>query len=65
MEKYITSDKIGQFVQALYESGKFSYIQIDSNQISVKKESGEYIFIKIFDKTSWDDLVKEVIREEA
>lgn len=63
MEKYITSDKIGQFVQALYESGKFSYIQVEGKQISVRKEDGDYIFIQVFNKMSFDELVKGVTEE--
>lgn len=64
MVKYITSDKVGQFVQALYESGKFYNIQVDGNQVAVNKAPGaDYLFIQIVQKNSYEQLLKDVIEE--
>lgn len=66
MEKYITSDKVGQFVQALWESGKFSNIQVDDMQVSaIKKDGHSYTFIRIVPKNSYERLLKDIIEEEA
>ena len=64
MAKYITSDKVGQFVQALYESGKFYNIQVDDKQVAVSKTpGGDYLFIQIVQKNSYEQLLKDVIEE--
>lgn len=64
MKKYITSDKVGQFVQALYESGKIDYIQVQGEQVSVKA-NGEYTFVEILQEKSYEDLVSEFTAEKA
>lgn len=64
MKKYITSDKVGQFVQALWESGKFYSIQVDDKQVAVSKDPvADYIFITIVQKNSYEQLLKDVIEE--
>lgn len=66
MEKYITSDKVGQFVQDLYESGKFYNIQVDDERVAVCKAAGDnYLFIPIVQKNSYERLLKDIIGEEA
>lgn len=64
MAKYITSDKVGQLVQALYESGKFYNIQVDEKQVAVSKAPGaDYLFIQIVQKNSYEQLLKDIIEE--
>ena len=64
MAKYITSDRVGQFVQALYESGKFYSIQVDDKHVAVSKAPGaDYLFIQIVQKNSYEQLLKDVIEE--
>ena len=65
MEKYITSDKVGQFVQALFESGRFYNIQVDGEKVAVTKGPGmDYLFIQIVQKNSYEQLLKDIINEE-
>lgn len=57
MEKYyITCDKVGEFMQKMYEKG----IQVDadpkSKQIVVHKTEGGYEWIKVFEKGSFEEL---------
>lgn len=64
MKKYITSDKVGEFVQALHTNG-FKYVSVEPEQVSVRHGDGSYTFIEIFQKGSYDDLVRSVIDTEA
>ena len=63
MKKYITSDKVGEFIQALHEHG-FKYVSVEPEQVAVKHDDGSYTFIEIFPKSSYDDLVQSVINTE-
>jgi hypothetical protein len=63
MKKYITSDKVGEFVQALHEHG-IKYVSVESERIAVRHGDGSYIFIEIFQKGSYEDLVQSVINTE-
>lgn len=63
MKKYITSDKVGEFVQTLHEHG-FKYVAVEPNQIAVRHGDESYTFIEIFQKRSFDDLVQSVINTE-
>lgn len=63
MKKYITSDKVGEFVQTLHENG-FKYIAVESERVSVKHDDGSYTFIEIFQKGSYEALVQSVINTE-
>jgi hypothetical protein len=63
MKKYITSDKVGEFVQALHEHG-FKYVSVEPEQVAVRHDDGSYTFIEIFQKGSYDDLVQSVINTE-
>lgn len=59
MEKYITSDKVGEFVQTLHQSG-VALVSVDPHEISVRLSNKDFIFIKIYQKGSHDDLVRYV-----
>ena len=64
MKKYITSDKVGEFVQALHTNG-FKYVSVEPEQIAVRHDDGSYTFIQIFQKNSFENLVKSVIDTES
>lgn len=64
MKKYITSDKVGDLIQALHEHG-FKYVSVEQEQVAVRHVDGSYTFIEIFQKRSYDDLVQSVIDTEA
>ena len=63
MKKYITSDKVGEFVQALHTNG-FKYVAVEPEQISVRHDDGSYTFIQVFQKNSFENLVQSVINTE-
>lgn len=66
MKKYITSDKVGQFCQVMWNKGL--YVSVDGNTISVKLASGEYQFIEILRESNFIDVVNsfnEVNDEEC
>lgn len=57
MEKYyITCDKVGEFIQRMYEKG----ITVEANparkQLCVTKPEGGYEWIRVFDKGSFEEL---------
>lgn len=55
MKKYITSDKVGQFCQVMWNKG-LEFI-VDDKTVSVKSPNGHYEFITILAETSFIDLV--------
>lgn len=57
MEKnYITSDKIGEFVQRMYEKGIKAEANPEKMEICVTLGAGRYEWIKIFTKSSFEEL---------
>ena len=63
MKNYITSDKIGEFVQSMYNAG-FENVIISPMHISVKHTDGSYTFIDIYDKLSYEALLNVVFDKE-
>lgn len=53
---YITADKVGEFIQRMYEKG----IRVDAEpgnaQLAVHKPNGGYEWIKVFSKGSFEEL---------
>lgn len=64
MKKYITSDKVGEFVHTLHQNG-FKYVSVEPEQVAVRHGDGSYTFIEILQKNSFENLVKSVIDTEA
>jgi hypothetical protein len=57
MEKYyITSDKIGEFVQRMYDKGIKVTSEPQDRQVVVHKPEGGYEWIKVFSKGSFEEL---------
>lgn len=64
MEKfYITSDKIGEFIQRMYEAGIRVDSEPESNRLCLHKPEGGYEWIKVFKKSSFDELCEAFIKE--
>lgn len=63
MKKYITSDKVGEFCQAMSNAG--IYVAVDKENVSIHHCDGSYTFIGIYQKNSFDNLVSEVLSTEA
>lgn len=63
MKKYITSDKVGEFCQAMSNAGV--PVSIDNSNISVCHCDGSCTFIGIYQKSNFENLVSEVLGTEA
>lgn len=57
MEKYITSDKVGQFCQVMWNKGYLIISRPDQGYISVETATGEYEQVHILQETSFIDVV--------
>ena len=65
MEKYyITSDKIGEFIQKMYDKGIRVDAEPDNSQLCVHQSTGVYKWIKVFNKGSFEELCKAFDSEE-
>ena len=58
MNVYITSDKIGEFISIMYEKGIKVEADPMGEQLCVTKPNGGYEWIKIYRKSSFDELCK-------
>lgn len=57
MEKYyITADKVGEFIAAMFAKGIKAEADPKSYQIIVSKPNGGYEWIKVFRKGSFEEL---------
>lgn len=63
MKKYITSDKVGEFCQAMSNAG--ICVSVDKETLSVRHCDCSYTFIDIYQKNSFENLVNEVLSTEA
>ena len=63
MKNYITSDKVGEFVQSMFNAG-FENLVISPDNVSVKHTDGSYTHITVFRKCSYEDLVNRVLDKE-
>lgn len=63
MKKYITSDKVGEFCQAMSNAG--IYVAVDKENLSIRHCDGSYTFIEIYQKNSFENLISEVLSTEA
>ena len=63
MKKYITSDKVGEFCQAMSNAG--IYVAVDKENLSIRHCDGSYTFIDIYKKNSFENLISEVLSTEA
>ena len=65
MKHYITSDKIGEFVSAMYEKG----IRVDADpsreELAVQLPSKEYRWVKVFHKTSFEEMCEDIVNETS
>lgn len=62
MRHYITSDKVGEFVQSMFAAGQ--HVQVDGDSISVRHSDHSYTFVEIFQKGSMEKLVSDILEKE-
>lgn len=57
MEKYyITSDKVGEFIQRMYDKGIRVDAEPQDGRLAVHMPNGGYEWIKVFSKSSFEEL---------
>lgn len=63
MKKYITSDKVGEFCQAMSNLG--IPVGVEGDTISVRHSDGSYTFLEVFKKDSFENLLNSIIATES
>lgn len=63
MSNYITSDKVGEFCQAMFNAGLLPMVNKD--YISVQLSDKSCLHVDIYTKISFGALVKGIIAEDA
>ena len=63
MKNYVTSDKVGEFIQCMYDAG--IHASVDGDQIAVHMCDGSYVFIDIYRKRAFQDLRDTIIAKNA
>ena len=57
MEKYyITSDKVGEFIQRMYDKGIRVDAEAKDSRLAIHMPNGGYEWIKVFEKGSFEEL---------
>ena len=66
MEKYyITSDKVGEFIQRMYEKGIRVDAEPKDTRLALHKPEGGYEWIKVFKKSSFEELCEAFLPKES
>ena len=63
MEKYITSDKVGELVAALHNAG-IQYVAVEPDQISIRHADNSFSWVKVYKKTGFEDMVRSITEDE-
>lgn len=62
MEKYITKDKIADFVMEMWDAGIRVDIEPEKNQLCVHSKSGyNYVWLPVYESASYEELVDSFI----
>jgi hypothetical protein len=61
MEKYITKDKVADFVMKLWDKGIAVNLEPERNQLVICKKDGGYAWLPVYEKASYDELVESFI----
>jgi hypothetical protein len=62
MKRYITSDKVGEFVQSLFAAGL--KVQVDGDSIAVHHSDHSFTFVEIYEKGTLEKLITDIIENE-
>lgn len=63
MEKYITKDKVADFVMKLWDKGIAVNLEPERKQLVIHKKDGGYEWVPVYEKASYDELVASFIEE--
>lgn len=61
MEKYITKDKLPDFVLKMWEAGCSVETKPSESRLNVWDKESRLTYVKVFDKTTYDSMVSEII----
>lgn len=61
MEKYITKDKLADFVTKMWDAGCSVETKPKENRLDVWDKDMRLTQVKVFDKTTYDSMVSEII----
>lgn len=61
MEKYITKDKLADFVTKMWDAGYSVDTRPNENRLDVWDKDIWLTQVKVFDKTTYDSMVSEII----
>lgn len=66
MEKYyITSDKVGEFIQRMYDKGIRVDAEAKDDRLALHKPDGGYEWIKVFRTNSFEELCCAFLPKES
>lgn len=63
MEKYITKDKVTDFVMRLWDKGIAVTLEPERKELVIRKKDGGYVWLPVYEKGSFDEMVASVIGE--
>lgn len=65
MDRYITRDKLADFISRMWDAGLRTECRPADNEIAVTgKEDYKYIgTVRVFDKLTYDGMVEDIIKE--
>ena len=61
MKKYITRDKLADFVSRMWDAGIRVDAEPEKKQVVVHLKDGGYEWIPIYEKTTYDELISSLL----
>lgn len=62
MEKYITKDKIADFVMKMWDAGIRVDVEPEKHQLCIHCKSGySYVWLPVYEKASYEELVDSIL----
>ena len=62
MDKFITKDKVAEFVMTLWDKGIKVELDPACNQLVIRKD-GKYVWLPVYEEASYDELVASFTEE--
>ena len=64
MSKYITRDKLADFVEKMWDAGMKVDLRPEDSTIAVRDANYNTEYVDVFDKQSYDNLIKSLTKRE-
>lgn len=66
MDRYITRDKLTDFISKMWDAGLRTECRPADNEIAVTGKDYKYIgTVRVFDKLTYDGMVEDIIKENS